>query len=178
MTDETLLHKINRGDGGAFRELYSRYRDPLFRFAYRLTSSPKTAEDLCHDAFLALFRGGFDPQRGTLKTYLFGALRNQARKRFRDLYQEDTSDAEPLDRAAGPLDLLLTVESAGQVRRAIEALPICQREALILFEYEELSLEEIAQITEIEVGAVKARRYRARERLRRTLTTSLKVVSK
>jgi hypothetical protein len=55
------------------------------------------------------------------------------------------------------------------VAHAVLALPPFQREALILFEYEELSLEEIAAIAGIEAGAVKARLHRARETLRRRL---------
>jgi RNA polymerase sigma-70 factor (ECF subfamily) len=55
------------------------------------------------------------------------------------------------------------------VARAVVALPPFQREALILFEYEELSLEEIAAVAGIETSAVKARLHRARETLRRQL---------
>jgi DNA-directed RNA polymerase specialized sigma24 family protein len=51
----------------------------------------------------------------------------------------------------------------------VAALPPLQKEALILFEYEEFSLEEIAQVVGVEVGAVKARLHRARETLRRRL---------
>ena len=59
------------------------------------------------------------------------------------------------------------------VERTVAALPLLQREALILFEYEELSMEEIAVITKSDVGAVKARLFRARESLRRRLVPLL-----
>ena len=55
------------------------------------------------------------------------------------------------------------------MERAVAELPPLQKEALILFEYEDLSLDEIATIAEVEVGAVKARLHRARESLRRRL---------
>jgi RNA polymerase sigma-70 factor (ECF subfamily) len=71
--------------------------------------------------------------------------------------------------AADPLRDLLERERAGMVEHAVGALPVLQREALILFEYEELSLEEIAVITGADSGAVKARLFRARESLRRRL---------
>jgi RNA polymerase sigma-70 factor (ECF subfamily) len=56
------------------------------------------------------------------------------------------------------------------VREAVEALPPFQREAIVLFEYEEMSLAEIALITDADIGTIKSRLHRARERLRRSLT--------
>ena len=160
------------------RDLYSRYRDPLFRFGYRLSGSAEAAEDMVHDIFVALFRGGYDPARASPSTYLFAAMRNQARKRLRDYSDDDADAADLTDSRTGPLDTLLAVESADQVRRAVAALPFVQREALILFEYEEMSLEEIAGIVETAVGTVKARLHRAREGLRRSLTQSVREVAK
>ena len=69
----------------------------------------------------------------------------------------------------GPLRRLLDEELAAQVREAVFSLPPMQREALILFEYEGLSLSEVAEIAGTDVGAIKARLYRAREGLRRIL---------
>lgn len=161
-----------------FRDLYSRYRDPLFRFGYRMTGSAEASEDMVHDVFVSLYRGAFDPARASASTYLFAGLRNQARKRLRDFGGEDEPAEDLTDDRSGPLETLLAVESADQVRRAVEALPFVQREAVILFEYEELSLEEIARIVEAEVGTVKARLYRAREGLRRSLGQRVREVAK
>ncbi len=60
------------------------------------------------------------------------------------------------------------------MRRAIAGLELLQREALILFEYEELTLAEIAAIVEADVGTVKSRLHRARERLRKVLAPYFK----
>jgi RNA polymerase sigma-70 factor (ECF subfamily) len=64
---------------------------------------------------------------------------------------------------------LLAEEFATKVKEAIFSLPPLQREALILFEYEGLSLNEVAEIAGTDVGAIKARLYRAREGLKRLL---------
>jgi RNA polymerase sigma-70 factor (ECF subfamily) len=64
---------------------------------------------------------------------------------------------------------LLDEELAAEVRRAVFSLAPLQREALVLFEYEGLSLNEIAEITGADVGAVKGRLFRARERLKSIL---------
>src|SRR4051794_8356365 len=126
MTDETLIQQMRRGDDGAFREIYGRYRDPLFRFGYRLTGSAETAEDMVHDVFVSLFHGNFDPARASLRTYLYSGIRNQARKRFRDYSDDDAASDDLADLNTGPLEVLIAAQSAEQVRRAVEALPLPQ----------------------------------------------------
>ena len=180
ITDELLLEKAGDGDQAAFLELYDRYREPIFRFAYRLLGSVEIAEDVTHDCFLSLIRKpeNFRPERASLKTYLYAAARNLALKHFRNQGREtgmDEVSEEPKEASSrGPLRRLLDEELATQVREAILSLPPLQRESLILFEYEGLSLSEVAQIEGTDVGAVKARLYRAREGLRRILSPYLK----
>jgi len=167
--DASLLADARRGEEPAFLALYQRHRTPVFRFAWRFTGSVHAAEDVTQECFLALFAGAsFDPKQGSLRTYLFGIARHLAMKRFRI---EERESEEPADSAA-PFDTLgdlIGQERSAAVERAVAALPPLQKEALILFEYEDLSLEEIAQIVGVEVGAVKARLHRARETLRRRL---------
>ncbi len=149
-----------------FRQTYTEFRDPLYRFAYRLTSSQPVAEDLVHDCFLGLFRGGFDPARGGIRTYLYAAIRNLARKHYRDSGRE-FENSEPIAESA--LETMLNRETADAVRLAVESLPPLQREVLVLFEYEELPLAEISVIVDADLAAVKSRIFRARERLRKVL---------
>jgi RNA polymerase sigma-70 factor, ECF subfamily len=115
----------------------------------------------------------FRPERASLKTYLYAAARNLALKHFRDQGREtglDEVSEEPKESSRrGPLRRLLDEELATHVREAIFSLPPLQREALILFEYEGLSLNEVAEIAGTDVGAIKARLYRGREGLRRML---------
>ena len=72
-----------------------------------------------------------------------------------------------------PLQAVLDHEAASAVRQAVEALPPLQREAVVLFEYQDMSLADIAGVCEVDVGTVKSRLHRARERLRRTLAPLL-----
>ena len=174
-TDEVLLNKAGEGDQAAFLELYERYREPIFRFAYRLLGSVEIAEDVTHDCFLSLIRKpeNYRPERASLKTYLYAAARNLALKHFRSQGRETGLDEvieEPKDSSRrGPLRRLLDEELATLVREAVFSLPPLQREALILFEYEGLSLNEVAEIAGTDAGAIKARLYRAREGMRRML---------
>jgi len=178
--DELLLKKAGDGDQAAFLELYDRYREPIFRFSYRLLGSVEIAEDVTHDCFLSLIRKpeNYRPERASLKTYLYAAARNLALKHFRDQGREtgmDEVSEEPSDAPSrGPLRRLLDEELATQVREAVFSLPPLQREALILFEYEGLSMSEVAEIAGTDVGAVKGRLYRAREGLRRILSPYFK----
>jgi RNA polymerase sigma-70 factor (ECF subfamily) len=170
-----LLKKAGEGDQAAFMVLYERYRDPIFRFAYRLLGSVEIAEDVTHDCFLSLIRKpeNFRPERASLKTYLYAAARNLSLKHFRDQGREtglDELNEEPMDSPRrGPLRKMLEEELVTRVREAILSLPPLQREALILFEYEGLSLNEVAEVAGTDAGAIKARLYRAREGLRRML---------
>ena len=170
VTDERLVEKAAHGETAAFQILYERYRDPIFRFAYRLLGSIEAAEDVTHDCFLSLIKepGRFDSSRASLRTYIYAAARNLAAKRYNSFAREtgiEGLDEEPSDRHE-PMAQMLENELADVVQRAIASLPPLQREALVLFEYDELSLAEIAAIVGADANTVKARLFRAREKLR------------
>jgi RNA polymerase sigma-70 factor, ECF subfamily len=179
ITDELLLERAGGGDQTAFLLLYERHRNAIFGFAYRLLGSVEVAEDITHDCFLSLIRKSenFDPQRAALRTYLYSAARNLAMKYFRSQGREtaldDLAEHPAVPRREEPLRRLLDEELVAKVREAVADLPPLQREALVLFEYEGLTLSEIAEVVGTDVGAVKSRLYRARERLRNTLAPYL-----
>jgi RNA polymerase sigma-70 factor, ECF subfamily len=175
MTDDKLLQKAAGGDEAAFLTLYERHRDTVFRFAYRMLGSAALAEEVAHDCLLSLVRrpGAFDPTRASLRTYLYAAARNLSAKHLRRHGGESSVDEledEPVAaEQEGPLRRLLDAELSEEVRKAVAALPPLQREVVVLFEYEELSLAEVASIVGADVGTVKSRLHRARGRLRRAL---------
>jgi RNA polymerase sigma-70 factor (ECF subfamily) len=170
-----LLEKAGAGDPAAFIELYERHRAAIFRFSYRLSGSVEGAEDITHDCFLSLIKrpDGFQPGRATLRTYLFSAARNlwlkQLRSSAREWAMDDLGEAHFIAVDKEPLRRLLDDELALKVQEAVFGLPPSQREALVLFEYEGLTLSEIAGMIGTDVGAVKSRLHRARERLRNVL---------
>jgi len=173
--DELLLKRAGDGDQAAFLEIYERHRLPVFRFTYRLLGTVEAAEDVTHDCFLSLIRNSanYDHSRSSLRTYLFAAARNLAMKQFRVAGREaslEELEHEPqFSSKREPLRLVLDEELANQISDAVMSLPPLQREALVLFEYEDLSLSEIAEITQSDVGAIKGRLFRAREGLKRML---------
>jgi len=174
-TDERLLEDATQGKTAAFQILYERYRDPIFRFAYRMLGSVEAAEDVVHDCFLGLIKdpGRFDSTKASLRTYLYAAARNQAAKRYLNSNRESGIEEVPREPQVAahlePIRQVLDNELAGEVQRAIESLPPLQREALVLFEYEDLSLAEIGAIVGADSNTVKARLFRARDKLRARL---------
>jgi RNA polymerase sigma-70 factor (ECF subfamily) len=148
--------------------LFDEHHAALFRFAYRLTGSAADAEDIVQTCFLELLRPGcsYDPKRAPLRTWLFGVVRNQSLKRYR---QERTPHIPDGIHTPSPEQQILQSEIEAVVRRAVLMLPEVQREVLILAHYEQIPLAEIAGILNVEVGAVKSRLQRARAGLRETL---------
>lgn len=174
--DENLLARARDGDEAAFLELYQHHRDAVYRFAYRLLGAQAAAEDVTHDCFMSLLQHAarYDGRRAQLRTYLLAAARNLCFKHFRRHAPETVWDTDAWESVAetedaGPLRQVLTTELAAEVRRAVLGLPPLQREALILFEYEEMSLAEIAGVVGADTNTVKARLHRARRNLRETL---------
>jgi RNA polymerase sigma-70 factor (ECF subfamily) len=156
----------------AFREAFHDHKDGVYRFAYRMTGSASTAEDVVQDCFLALWRkpSAFDPNRGTLRSFLMGIARNLVLKRWRDEHpqaplEEDSVIDFPID--------LIGRERAQIIAQAVQSLGALQREVIILAEYEDMSLEEIARVTDSEIAGVKSRLHRARANLRRILAPLL-----
>ena len=175
-TEAELLERAGRGDETAFRAIYEQHRDCVFRFAYRMLGSVAPAEDITHDCFLSLLQKPqlFDPGRASLKTYLCAAARNlvwkQLRRRGLETDVEEVDETRDTVWQNGPYEQLRSSEIAEGVRQAVAFLPPLQREAVILFEFEELSLSEAAAAAQTDIGTIKSRLHRARQRLRTLLT--------
>ncbi len=144
-------------------QAFDQYHQSVFRFAYRLTRRSELAEDIAQECFLTFLRspGRFDSARGTVKTYLFAIARNLALKHYRDTREVEPLDEIPTERFSPDL--------AAAVEQAVASLPSLQQEAIVLFEYEGFTLEEIAEVAGADVGTIKSRLHRGRERLKRVL---------
>ena len=122
-----------------FREAYQRNKDVLYRFARRMSRSSSEAEDIVQDAFLELWRNAsrFNPNRGSLRSFLIGVTSNLIRRRLRSDRRYD--ELEKDNTRCGPIASPAGLERAEAIARAVAALPPQQRETLILAEYEEMS---------------------------------------
>jgi RNA polymerase sigma-70 factor, ECF subfamily len=164
-----LVKAARRGRQAAFLQLFDEHHLPLFRFACRLTGSVADAEDIVQECFLQLLRPqcAYDPRRTSIRTYLFGVVRNQSLKRLRNDSKGEPSlhpNSDP-----SPESEAIHTELENAVARAVTQLPETQREVLILAHYEHLPLAEIARVLALDLGAVKSRLQRARASLKETL---------
>jgi len=147
---------------------FDQHHQAVYSFAYRLTRRQDVAEDITQECFLSLIRAPqrFDAARGSMKVFLFSIARNLVLKQYRDDHPGEPLDGVEEQIATDPRGSL---EISSAVATAVAGLPHLQQEALILFEYEGVTLDEIARITGADTGTVKSRLHRARTRLRRVL---------
>ena len=177
--DAELLRAHLGGDREAFARLYDKYDRPCFQFIRRiLGSSGADAEDLHQETWLAVSRhaSSFDPCKAGFGAWLYTIARRKVWDHFRRQKithlvpaQEDVIAAVP-DPGPTPLQQAESRETALALIRAVEALPLAQRETFILFAECGLSLEEIAEITEVNTETSKSRLRYARTSLRRFLS--------
>lgn len=149
------------------QSIFEAHKDAVYGFAWRMTGSPATAEDIAQDCFVQLLKSPdrYDDSRGPIRAWLLGMARNLILKRWRAEGRWTSLDEETSRLESHPSDC--SVELA--VAQSVQSLAPLQREVLILIEYEGLTLEEAARAVAAEVGTVKARLHRARNNLRRML---------
>ncbi len=176
-TDGLLVRRVLAGERQVYARLVERYRDRLGRYAVRMLGDVADAEDALQDTFVRGYRSlarCTDPER--FGAWLFGILVNRCRtyaaKRTRrqklvvtdDIAVASASVEHTEDRDA----------SREAIMWALDQLPEEQREAFLLKHVEELSYEEMQQVTGTRIPALKMRVFRAREELRRLLTETVR----
>lgn len=179
--DAELMGRVRAGDRASFATLMDRWELPLKSFAARIVLNATDAEDIAQETFVAVWqhRTRFRPG-AEFKPWVFTIALNLARKRLRwwrrrpSVSLEAWTETEPSESADGHesaagAEQLARTEIAVAVRDAVAALPTELREAIVLFEYEELSHAEIAAIVGATPKAVETRIYRAKEKLRAAL---------
>jgi RNA polymerase sigma-70 factor (ECF subfamily) len=182
-SERELAKRAAEGDALAFGELYHRHRDRVYAFAYRMVRVQAIAEDVTQEAFLVLVEHPerYEVEKGSILTFLCAIARNQIRYHLRSNRREFEIEDDQLSTIfenqteveKDPLRDLLDDELAAEVKAAINSLPLLQREVIVLREFQELSYEEIANVTGVELNVVKVRLHRARNSLARKLAPYL-----
>jgi RNA polymerase sigma-70 factor (ECF subfamily) len=187
--DAELMRRVQRGDLSAFETLVDRHRQAVVNFAYRMLQDLTEAEDIAQAAFVQVYKAADRYQTSArFTTWLFTITRNlclnELRRRSRhpadslDQTRDDDSDV-PLRqfeelRTAAPPDALLREELTAKVETAVAALPENQRTALLLYQRDDLSYEEICGVLGCSLSATKSLIHRARETLKRQLKPYLR----
>lgn len=171
MTDEVLMERVVGGDVEALGTLFTRHKQTLFNYLFRMLHDQTLAEDLVQDAFLRVYERRRRYMAGkAFSTWLFTIAHNLAVDRLKQASRRDIClDTLPATGAEDPdpphrdtVRLLL----AAQVRAAVATLPADQRAVILLREYHALSYREIAEITASSEEAVRVRAFRARQTLK------------
>ena len=180
-----VIERAVSGDAEAFGEIYFALKDAIYGFALRMTNETAIAEDITQEVFMFFikFPEKFDASRGgTLFSFLCGVARNKIFNQLKKCgtrLEMNNFEAEKFENltngnAKSPLKILLDKEFSAKIEEFVAKLSPFQREVLLLREMEDFSYEEIAIITETEIGVVKSRLYRARKALANELAPYMK----
>ena len=179
-----VIERAVAGDAEAFGEIYFGLRDAIYGFSLRMTNGSGIAEDVTQEVFMFFIKypEKFDASRGSLFSFLCGVARNKIYnylKKSGTRLEENNFETEDFENLTNgceksPLTDLLDKEFSAKVAECVAKLSPFQREVLILREMQDFSYEEIAEITQSEIGVVKSRLYRARRALANELAPYLK----
>jgi len=174
--DDVLMLAWAAGDAASFELLYARHRGSLYRFLLRQLRDPALADEFFQDVWQRVIaaRQGWKPE-AAFRTWLFRIAHNRLNDYWRGLKHRPAAPEDADERAArvpdpsSPERELSEFEQRRRLQLAIEELPEEQREVVLLRLEQELSLEEIGQITGAGRETVKSRLRYAMDKLRARL---------
>ena len=177
MNVSALVERSAQGDTAAFRLLINRYQRMVFSFLGKFLFQVQVLEDLAQETFLRAYRhiADFNAEKGaSFSTWLITIARNlaineKAKKKRRREHPSSFMDINQAISKESPQDMLEKRNLRSRVHNAINQLPEKYHTAVILSYFDELSIEEIAQIEECPVGTVKSRVFRGKQILRQLL---------
>ncbi len=178
-SDARLAERIRAGQAQALGELYDRYAGTALAVALRVVADRTEAEDVVHDAFVAVWRkiDRFDAGRGSLRAWLLTVVRNRAIDRVRarrvSVDVDDADERSLLRTGPNPTwEDALRRTSATEVRAALDGLPEEQRRALELAYFEGYTYREVAEMTGVAPGTAAGRLRLGLTKLRDALAGS------
>ena len=184
--ERSLLRRLRDRDERAFRELIDGHRDRVFNITFRMLGNRAEAEDVAQEVFITVFKT-IDTFREESKfsTWLYRVAVNHCKNRIKYLSRRHDRDRDELDETtnrsvaasgaigapppSAPDRALEGAQLEKLMQEAIASLDDDQRVVVVLRDVEDLSIEEICEITGLPDGTVKSRLHRARLVLRKKL---------
>jgi RNA polymerase sigma-70 factor, ECF subfamily len=180
-SDEQLVLDYRNGEEEALRLIIERYIGPVHNFIYHFVGNAGDAEDVTQDVFLSVWKniGRFDAEK-KFRTWIFAIAKNAAFSRLRKKKPALFSDLEEAEDGrssiesvpdTGPLpeEIFARTDLAGELRTAVGMLGPKYRAVVLLHYEEDLTFQEIAEMTDEPLNTVKSRHRRALEMMRRLL---------
>lgn len=184
VSDEDLMIECGKGDMSAFELLVRRYQDPLVNYIHLTIHDYHRAEDIAQETFLRVLKSAkrYEPT-ASFKSWLYTIATNLSRNEIRNRIRRNTYFLEDMvdenedvyhsafmaDSRYQPDILYEKKERQQLIKKALNQLPENQRLALTLVTYQELTYEEIAEILNCSIGAVKSLIHRARQNMKKLL---------
>jgi RNA polymerase sigma-70 factor (ECF subfamily) len=170
--DAADVGRVLAGDPEAFRGIVRRWQGPLVTLAFRFCRDRNRAEDMAQMAFLRAFqslgqwRGG-----GAFSSWLFTVAANiyRSEMRRRRLFMLSLDAAQDIAQSDSTASCGAGLDRETRVRHAVSTLPAKYRDALVLFYFQQMNVEETARILGLAEGTIKTRLHRGRTLLRRKL---------
>lgn len=173
--EERLISHAVAGDSAAFSELMSLHERRMYAVALRICSNREDAQDCLQDAMLRIYRslGSFKGQ-SSFSTWVYRITMNTCLDELRRRKSRNATSLDnlldngwsPSDGENAPEEYALASEQRRTIDRAIAALPEDMRSAVVLRDIQGFSYDEIAEMLEANIGTIKSRISRGREKLR------------
>ena len=183
--ERTLLRRLRDRDERAFRELLEAHRDRVYNITYRMLGNRAEAEDVAQEVFITVFKTiETFREESKFSTWLYRVTVNHCKNRIKYLARRHDRDRDELDetthgingtsvnempRTVAPDKALHGAQMESLLQEAIANLDDEHRVVVVLRDVEDLSIEEICEITGLPDGTVKSRLHRARLALRKKL---------
>jgi len=170
---ELLAVRCQMGEREALDALVARWHLPLWKYARRLTGSDDAAADAVQEVWLRVLRGLpalREPAR--LRPWIFGIARRALMDRLRVQYSAPSIADVDVEELGANADAHGLRGDFDELKGELESMPVLERDVLVLFYLDELSLAELADVLAVPIGTAKSRLFRARRMLRARLDHS------
>ena len=195
--ESAIIEELKAGSEDAYAWLVGEFHQPVYSVVYRILTDPADAADTTQEVFLKVFRGmkHFHGE-SSLKTWIYRIAIHEASNRrrwwFRHKAKETAMEANEnapefgvsheitsalVDQHKSPFETVADHEVQARVEAELRNVPEPYRTAVVLRDVEELSYEEIAEITQVSLGTVKSRITRGRDALRKRLSEYISEVA-
>jgi len=172
-----IVAKVLKGDRRAYALLVEEYKSPIYNLAYRMTGNSEDSDDLTQETFIRAYINlwRFDPKRKFftwLYTISINLIRNHLKKVKNDDLLNRTKNIQYNENEnQSPEARIIATQESNKINLALLTLKYELRVMLIMKYQQELSFEEIAEITGKSVSAVKMRVYRGLEKLEQLINS-------